>query len=299
VRQVTGVHHDNAYGYVTITASQSARVTVGVSADVLTDVFVDTTQVNPKFGFTWKTAGPVTVRAAAFRALKRTLIGSQTIEPTQVGGFNQFFDDIVGTDSWRYGVGVDVVPLRGGNRTSPVPTLLFGAEISTRDLKVPVGFLAEPGTMSVLDHGETLLRSYAYWTPHRSVAVATEYFIERFVRDETGMNDEGLVRSTSHRVPIQVSFYHPAGWFLKARTTFAHQRGRFLAASRREAFEGHSSFGIVDVSAGYRFPKRWGVLTLDILNAFDTDVTFQEGNPSRSFLSRQRAAFAGLKLPIW
>jgi hypothetical protein len=34
-----------------------------------------------------------TLRAAAFRVLKRTLITDQTLEPTQVAGFNQFFDD--------------------------------------------------------------------------------------------------------------------------------------------------------------------------------------------------------------
>ena len=47
------------------------------------------------------------VRAAVFRTLKRELISNQTIEPTQVAGFNQFFDDVNGTDAWRYGVGID------------------------------------------------------------------------------------------------------------------------------------------------------------------------------------------------
>ena len=46
-------------------------------------------------------------RAAAFRVLKRTLITDQTLEPTQVAGFNQFFDDLNGTDAWRYGGAID------------------------------------------------------------------------------------------------------------------------------------------------------------------------------------------------
>ena len=47
------------------------------------------------------------MRAAAFRVLKRTLITDQTLEPTQVAGFNQFFDDLNGTEAWRYGGAID------------------------------------------------------------------------------------------------------------------------------------------------------------------------------------------------
>ena len=53
----------------------------------------DTNQFNPKFGIIWNPFPGTTVRAAAFRVLKRTLITDQTLEPTQVAGFNQFFDD--------------------------------------------------------------------------------------------------------------------------------------------------------------------------------------------------------------
>jgi hypothetical protein len=35
------------------------------------------------------------------------MINNQTIEPTQVAGFNQFFVDAEGTDAWRYGIAMD------------------------------------------------------------------------------------------------------------------------------------------------------------------------------------------------
>ena len=66
-----------------------------------------TNQFNPKFGLVWNPFPSTTVRAAVFRVLKRTLITDQTLEPTQVAGFNQFFDDINATKSWRYGVAID------------------------------------------------------------------------------------------------------------------------------------------------------------------------------------------------
>ena len=47
------------------------------------------------------------MRGASFRTLKRTVISSQTIEPTQVAGFNQFFDGANGTDAWRHAIAID------------------------------------------------------------------------------------------------------------------------------------------------------------------------------------------------
>ena len=66
-----------------------------------------------------------TVRAAAFRVLKRTLVTDQTLEPTQVAGFNQFYDDVNGATSWRYGLGLDQKFGRD---------VFAGAEISKRGL---------------------------------------------------------------------------------------------------------------------------------------------------------------------
>jgi hypothetical protein len=38
---------------------------------------------------------------------QENLIADQTLEPTQVAGFNQFFADIDATDAWVYGAAVD------------------------------------------------------------------------------------------------------------------------------------------------------------------------------------------------
>ena len=64
--------------------------------------------LNPKIGVTWNPLPGTTVRAASFRVLKRPLISNQTLEPTQVAGFNQFYDDIEATESrQRFGIAVD------------------------------------------------------------------------------------------------------------------------------------------------------------------------------------------------
>ena len=64
-------------------------------------------QFNPKVGLTWDLKSGTTLRGAAFRVLKRSLITDQTLEPTQVAGFNQFFDELNATDYWVYGGAVD------------------------------------------------------------------------------------------------------------------------------------------------------------------------------------------------
>ena len=94
--------HYNAYAYSYIKPLENLTLTVGASGDFVRpddeEQFLnDKSQFNPKFGITWSPFSGTTVRAAAFRVLKRTLIVDQTLEPTQVAGFNQFFDDFDGT----------------------------------------------------------------------------------------------------------------------------------------------------------------------------------------------------------
>jgi Tfp pilus assembly protein PilF len=81
------VDHTNLYLYSNIHFLKNLTLTLGASGDFFdskTEDEVDTDQFNPKFGIIWNPLPNTTLRAAAFRTLKRTLITNQTIEPTQV-----------------------------------------------------------------------------------------------------------------------------------------------------------------------------------------------------------------------
>ena len=91
-------------------------------------------QFNPKAGLSWNPAPSTTLRVAAFRTLHRAAISSQTIEPTEVSGFNQFFDDAEGEEAWRYGLAVDQ---KFGRRA------FGGGEFSWRDLQAPLELIDE------------------------------------------------------------------------------------------------------------------------------------------------------------
>ena len=56
---------------------------------------------------------PAGLRAAAFRTFRRLLIVDQTLEPSQIAGFNQFTDEFNQTSSWVKGVGLDAVLAEG------------------------------------------------------------------------------------------------------------------------------------------------------------------------------------------
>ena len=79
--------HSNLYLYSYNKPLENLTVTVGGSGDFQDaddELTKDRDQFNPKLGFTWNPFQDTTVRGAAFRVLKRTLITDQTIEPTQV-----------------------------------------------------------------------------------------------------------------------------------------------------------------------------------------------------------------------
>ena len=47
------------------------------------------------------------VRMAYFETLRPAVIIEQTLEPAEIAGFNQFFDDQPGMQAKRYGIGID------------------------------------------------------------------------------------------------------------------------------------------------------------------------------------------------
>ena len=80
---------------------------MGLSYDDYGEEKTKVQAVSPKIGAQWNITENVRLRVAALQTVKPALIASQTIQPTQVAGFNQFFDDINGTRSWLYGAGLD------------------------------------------------------------------------------------------------------------------------------------------------------------------------------------------------
>jgi tetratricopeptide (TPR) repeat protein len=275
------VLHTNFYAYSHINYPKNVTWTIGASVDLFDDGLVDRDQVNPKLGLTWNPLPATTIRAAVSRALKRVLVTDQTVEPTQVAGFNQFFDDPNGTESWRYGIGID-------QKFSAV--VYGGMEFSRREMDVPFLNLTSL-ELGRADWEEDLGRAYLYWTPRSWLALSSEYQYERFRRPARALGVEGIAKAHMHRVPLGISFFHPSGFRARLRATYLDQRGRFEDVTGA-IVPGDDRFWVADAAIGYRLPKRWGLLTIGVRNLFNHSFRFQDTDPSNPTIWPERWIFA-------
>lgn len=283
--QSTDLKHTNLYVYTYPKLVQNLIITLGISADYLDGDTMQTknkNQYNPKFGLEWNPWVDTTVRAAAFRVLKRTLVTDQTLEPTQVAGFNQFFDDVDASSSWRYGVGVD----------QKLRDLLIGAEYSKRDIKSPFinfDFSVDPdnpiATVANEDLTQHLARAYAFWTPHPWWAFSAQYLYQR---DESEGLTQLPLNVKTQRVPLGAKFFHPSGFGAAVTATYVNQDITFI-----DTTTGESKFWVLDAALTYRLPKRYGFISVGATNLtdkhfnyFDLDVRNPPFQPTRMVFAR-------------
>jgi len=277
----------HAYAYVPISLGSTATLTLGASFDSFHTAALDTHPINPKFGLVWNILPSTTLRAAAFRVLKRFFVTNQTLEPTQLAGFNQFFDDLDGTDSTRYGFGLD-------HRFSR--DLYGGFELSWRDIsrQITGDVRHEEG------QDERFYRSYIHWAPHPRLALGAEYQFEEFEREsflfEGRREFSGLPELRTHYLPLDISYFHPSGPFTRLGATYVDQE-----ATRADLPSSHERFWTLDASIGYRLPKRYGLVSLDVRNLFDEEFDYQNSfNAAPQQLPRfqpSRAVF--LRINLW
>ena len=234
-----------------------------------------------------------TLRGAAFRTLKRTLLTDQTLEPTQVAGFNQFYDDFNGTDSWVYGGAVDQKFLTN---------LYGGAELVYRDQKVPYFVrpdAASPFVREKADWKEYLGRAYLYWAPYKMISLTAEYLYEKNERDEE--YTYGIKELKTQRIPLGINFFHPWGFNIGLKGTYYNQKGEFQkqeAAGTDEFASGEDSFWIVDAAINYRLPKRYGLLTFGVANLFDKSFEYFDTDMKNPRLQPDRRLFGKVSISL-
>jgi outer membrane receptor protein involved in Fe transport len=261
--------------------------TLGLSYDVIDDEYYnyEDTRLNPKFGIQWDIFDWLRVRAAAFNTTKKPLIVNQTIEPSQVAGFNQFFDDFNGAKSKRKAISVDV------DLTS---SLLAGFEYSLRNVDVP---LARPsGPPIFLDQDENLHRGFLYWTPRKDLALTAEALWERI---EPPLEFREV---KSFSTPFTVRYFNPGGFFAQLGATFVRQS---VDPAPTGTTTTRDQFTVIDAAVGYRLPNRRAIISLEIRNLLDEEFLYADYDyvnntptssgarflPSRSILGRISIGF--------
>ncbi|MGD8630125.1 MAG: FecR domain-containing protein [Gammaproteobacteria bacterium] len=253
-----------AYVYGNINLPQDITWTLGVSQEKYDDDVYDLNKTNPKIGVKWDVDDSLSLRAAWFKVMKPVLASNRTLEPTQVAGFNQFFDDVDASRSTRYGLGVDWAPTRA---------LSMGAEGTRREVRKPVNESVSSVEFEDLD--EWTNRAYLYWTPTDDWALSLDAVYDKFKNDDNSLNANFVPRSVrTYTVPAKLLYFNPKGYFGGLGLTYVDQKVSRTSASGLP--EGKSDFSIVDLSVGYRLPKRSGVISLAVHNLLDKDFNYQD-----------------------
>jgi len=289
----TTLRSQNAYVYGNLGRPGSARLVLGAAVEHVDNLNPmaprEDTQFSPKLGAVLPVGDGTTLRAAAIRGIKRMPSASPSIEPTQVAGFNQVFDDVTQTRFWRYGVAADQSWSRG---------LFGGIELTRRNLSVPVvpGFPDE-------DRREWLHRAHLSWVLSPRFAAGAELQVERIDRNLTVPTGPIFVTSEidTRSAPLTLSFHDPSGFFARARLTFVSQD----VESRNDFGDRDNqsdSFKVFDLSLGWRLPRRLGIVSFDVKNLFDEsfryrDTTF-EGFPRVPLYAPERAYYLRLQLSL-
>ena len=184
-------------------------------------------------------------------------MSSQTIEPTQVAGFSQLFADGEAEEARRYGIAID----------QKFDELLFaGGEFAWRTTEIPVESLSQASsTFEWRDRFEQFGRAYVYWAPASRVSVTGEYMFERFDRSEFS-GEEAFERIRTHRVPLEDGTLARRA---PLHTCKRHALDRVVSSSSEvDRPRKKTIFGWSMANVGYRFPKRFGRVLLEVNDLF-------------------------------
>lgn len=255
----------NGYIYTNLNFAPNLNTTVGFSYDSYHQTsFHAIDGFNPKFGIQWDILNNLRLRMAWIETIKAPLATYQTIEPIQVAGFNQLFDDLDGTKSRRMGIGADA---HYDNK------VFSGFEISARHLSFPISSSNKHSvlilnTSSIQEQKEELYSGYLYGILHKNWSAKSEARFEVI----SGFYEPHKIETLS--IPTSISYFNPQGFFTSLTGTYVHQN---IERSGRKN-EKPEKFFLVDASVGYRFPNRRGIFSLDAKNLFDENFLFQDIN---------------------
>ena len=277
---VSAVEQSTAYIYSNINYPRHVWWTLGVSYDSYDDedIGIDTEEFNPKVGVSWDIDDHFRFRFAYFEQLKRRLLANQTLEPTHVAGFNQFYDDFNGSTAEVLAFGADY---------RPADELEIGIEAISRDLNAQFKLPSLQGEDSLIDErrAEDVFSAYLFWIPHPFWAVRTEFAQDNYRNDDSLLVNEPVDLETSTAL-LGIRYFYTTGISLGVDATYIEQE-----VTSRDLINGANNlpaigpdemqredFVVLDAAVRYRFPKRFGEIALEVNNLLDEEFNYQSDN---------------------
>lgn len=243
------VDAESLYLYLTGKTVPGLVWVAGFSLDQYEDSLneIDVSHFNPKLGFEWEMNEAHRLRGAFFKTVKRNGPVQATVEPTQVAGFSQFFDDFNGVRASNYGLAVD-------SRFSPqLDSTVAAVQRETHN----------PANDDELQERAFNLDLFWKLGNRWSLAAGYSWEYDEFVR---GRN----FRLRNRSLPLKATYNTPAGYFGSIGVTHVEQNLRDAFSSQNETFT------TWDLALGYQLPHRAGRLTFEVTNLFDQDFAYQD-----------------------
>lgn len=260
IDQGDSIRISRGYVYNSATVSPTTRITVGLSVDDIDDPVRNSVELNPKAGLSIQLSDSTRLRASATRTVASPLAAKRTLEPTQVAGFNQFFDDPTSTISKRFGLGLD-------HRFSDAA--YAGIEVTARDLEIPI---SSANVIEERDRDERWHNVYFNWLPIQYWAARIGYAYESIDNaEEWGVDIPREIET--HTLSGGLKLTHPNGIIAGLGARYVDQEVGFSGTNADAS--GQERFWIVDASLGWRLPGRRGVIEVGVNNLLDQEFRYQ------------------------
>lgn len=250
----------NAYTYFSRRFDSGIDLTMGMAYSNIDTRDKEDGLWQPKLGFLWQFDSRATLRAAYLKTLKRFLVAGQSIEPTQVAGFNQVYDDTDGTESEHLGLALDLHP-------NDALSLTFEARQHNTDFKTVNSMPNETQ--------EDVFSTSVSWMISENLALAADLNYEHYENPSQSQSVANAITDLKTiRVPVKFSYFTSKNTYLSLRTLFLRQdleRVNFtnIASGRTDTL-------LADLGLGFSFAKGRGQFIVNVTNITDTKFRYQD-----------------------
>ena len=293
------------YEYVTLKSPGLAAFTAGlVGTSVkqdLTEVapFDDgsdlKTAISPKAGLVLTPTHWLTARASYFESLSRKAVleDLSSLEPTLVGGINQRFNDLSGTESRNLGFGLDV----------KAPGQVYaGAQYIRRHLTESFGDVSDAATYN----GESLTSlppiSSGFRDAHADSDILRGYLYS-VISKEAVLTADTLVQWYQDTDPELASTTNTQRYRFGYKRFFGKHLSLGVQASYRDQtstqFDDSSGFWLFDTGVSYRFSEQRGRVFARVDNILDRNFTYDQDVGIEPTLYEGRSFIVGVAYNFW
>ncbi len=249
---------DIFYIYTQFKFPGSLSANLSGSYDTLDTRGLHISKFNPKVGLKWSATPNTSFNFAYFETVKRPLFIQQTIEPTQVSGFNQFYDERNGTTASNYAIGFN----------ADSDKLSYGLSAQRRDLRIPQ--FSSNAFTKTQPRRENIYRGYINW-------LASTNWSFSFSPEKEVYNNQaaGPTRLSTIHIPISARYHIAKGISASYKLNYVRQKVTLADSSFSQSREDFITF---DLGLRLNLDKRLGYIGLEVSNLFKQNFIYQDLN---------------------